>query len=528
MTLAALNAPQWRRALPTAPLIAAVVATVAIWIAHPALGDLQAAIAREHAAESGVGLGYWFSWYGGLAPGSYSLIVPTLSSWFGSLTQLCVSTILIAAAAYPLSRGGTHPTLLSWTVAIAAVLNLMSGRVTFAVGALIAIVGLLALQRGMTGTALVLVAVSGLASPLAPAFVGLVTVPFAVGHSPRARVAWQVLIGAALGVLVPFVLFGAPGAQGFPATTLFWVILIGVCAAFVLTDSPVRWIMPLALASALVIFAIPNGVGSNLSRFFCLVVPALCFQYSRRSWKVIVIALIPAIVYAAFVAIADQVAVANADGSDEAYQPLRAELLAKPDLMNNRVELVDAGTHAGSHALGDRVQLARGWENQSDNEYNDIFYTKDALTADSYRNWLADNAVAYVAVATEPLRQNKAEAALAKSDLPYLSEVWHNDDWVLYRVADPKPIVPAPLKLLQTSPKQVTMYVPDTATHLLKYRWGRYLVARSSTDNSVAACITKTPDGWITLRALMPGNYTLSGQVTLPGVLSEQPAGCTK
>lgn len=527
MTVAA-PAAAWQRALPAAPLIAAVVATVAIWIAHPALGDLQAAIAREQAADSGVGLGYWFSWYGGLAPGSYSLIVPTLSSWFGSLTLLCISTILIAALGYPLSRGAAHPAFMSWAVAIAAVLNLMSGRVTFAVGSLIAIVGLIALQRKATGVALVLIAVSGLASPLAPAFVGLVAVPFAVGRTPRARVAWRVLIGSALGVLIPFVFFGNPGAQHFPATTLFWMVLIGVCAAFVLTEVPIRWVIPLALAATLIIFVIPNGVGSNLSRFFCLVVPVLCFQFSRKSWKVIVIALVPAIIYASFVAIADQVAVANANGSDEAYKPLRNELLTKPNLMNTRIELVDAGTHAGSHALGDQVQLARGWENQSDSEYNAIFYTKDALTPQSYLDWLRDNAVAYVAVATNPLRQNKAEAALVHSDLPYLTKIWHNDDWALFSVADPQPIVPAPLQLLGMSPKQVTMYVPDTETHLLKYRYGRYLVARSTTDKTVAACITKTPDGWVTLRALMPGNYTLEGQVSLPGVLSEQPAGCTK
>ena len=42
---------------PLLPLLVALIAIVGLWVAHPTVGDLQAAIAREEAARSGVGLG---------------------------------------------------------------------------------------------------------------------------------------------------------------------------------------------------------------------------------------------------------------------------------------------------------------------------------------------------------------------------------------------------------------------------------------------------------------------------------------
>ncbi|HQV19991.1 MAG TPA: hypothetical protein PLC22_16965, partial [Gordonia sp. (in: high G+C Gram-positive bacteria)] len=99
--------PRFRRAW--LPLGTAVVASIVLLLVSPALSDLQAALAREDAARSGVGLAYWFGWYGGVSPGSYSLIVPKLSTLIGSLPLLCASTIAIAALAYPLSRRAAHP-----------------------------------------------------------------------------------------------------------------------------------------------------------------------------------------------------------------------------------------------------------------------------------------------------------------------------------------------------------------------------------------------------------------------------------
>lgn len=519
----ALPALRWR---PLLPLLVALIAIVALWLAHPTVGDLQAAIAREEAARSGVGLGYWFGWYGGVSPGSYSLIVPALSTVTGSLLLLCIATAAVALLAFPLSKGATHPTLLVWAITIAAVLNMLSGRVAFAVGGAIALAAIVAFKRGYMSLTVIGLLVSGLASPLAPAFVGLAALPFAFGRDERARRCWWVLGGAALGVGVPFVMFGNPGAQSFPATTLFWVAAIAIGAAFALTIPPARWIVPLASTVAIFMFLVPTGIGSNLSRFFCLVLPCLCLYYSPKTWKFLAIALAPALIYATFVATADQVVGADSGESDTSYIPLRSQLMAQPAIDNHRVELVDAQTHAGAHKLGMTINLARGWENQSDSRFNPIFYDENALTPESYRLWLSENAVAFVAVSADPLRQMKAEAALVHSGLPYLDRIWGDDKWELYKVDDPKPIVPAPLTVLEQTPSKMVLNIPDVDIHPIQLRYNKYLVARSSVDETLYACLQPTPDNWITLQAALPGEYVLEGLLSVRGVVGAQPPDC--
>ncbi len=525
--------PTWTRVL---PFLAAVVATVALVVVRPTLGDLQAAIAREEAARSGVGLGYWFGWYGGVSPGSYSLIVPALSALLGSLALLVIATLVIALLAHPIAHlrpGATsmpsaaRPTATTWAIAIAAILNMMSGRVAFSVGAAIALVAVLAFGHGRSLLAAVVLVVSGLASPLAPAFVGLAAVAFLLGPDRRSRELWTLLVGAGLGVLVPFALFGAPGAQGFPWTTLFWVLIIGAGSGVALTARPHRSIAPIAMVVAAVVFAVPNGVGSNLSRFFCLVLPCLVLFFSRRSLVIVLVALLPAVSYAGFVAVADQVAVADSGNSESDYAPLRLALLQRPGLVNHRVELIDAGTHAGSHELGSLVKLARGWENQSDARFNPIFYTDGALTPLSYRQWLTENAVSWVAVSDKPLRQAEKEAALVRRGLPYLSETWRGDEWTLYRVANAASVVPAPLGLVTETPSEMVVDVPDTGTHPIQIRPNRYLVARSVDDPTRTACLASTPDEWVTIRAPEPGQYTLQGALSVRGVLAELSPTCT-
>ena len=525
MSIAVTSPRVWRD---WSPLAVAVLATAILWAVSPTLGDLQAAIAREEAARSGVGLEYWFGWFGGVSPGSYSLIVPAMSTVIGSLPLLCLATVVIAAMAYPLSRSATHPMATTWAIAIAAVLNLMSGRVAFAVGVAFALGSLLLIKRNLTILGVAGLVVSGLASPLAPAFVGLGSIVFLLYRPTRNRPVVAMVVGAALGVLVPFALFGAPGAQGFPWTTLFWIVLIGVTAGLAMTDKPSVWIAPLATVAAIVIFSFPNGVGSNISRFFCLVLPCLVLYFSRRPLRLIGIALIPAIVYAVFVAAADQFAVADASKPTELYAPLTEQLTKTGQLDNHRVELIDAGTHAGSHMLGNGVKLARGWENQSDSRYNPIFYDEGALTIGSYRDWLSENAVAYVAVSAKPLRQMKDEAALVATHPDYLQETWRNADWTLYRVVDPSPIVPAPLTLVSDSPSQMVIDVPSAdRSYPVQIRPNRYLVARSVDDSSVTACIAETPRGWITLRVPSAGRYSLEGSFTVRGVLAEQSPVCS-
>lgn len=527
----------WLR-IPWLPVAGTVIATVVILILDPPMRDLQAALARESAHRSGVGTTYWFDWFGGVAPGSYSLIVPTLTSAVGSLPLLCLSTLFIAALAYPLSRHAEHPTLLTWSVSLAAVLNMFSGRVTFAVGVSVALLAVRAVQLRRPLAGGLLLAVSGLASPLVPAFAGIIVLPFAVTRRHHNATVWWALGGAALGVAVPYLLFGAPGSQPYPWTTLFWSLIIGTGATAALygpgacRQTPARWIAPLALVAAVILFFVPTGVGSNMSRFFYLVLPGVVLYWSLKSPKVLALLLSPALVYALFVALYDQVTVADSADSKTLYAPLTTMLDILVDdgqVDNHRVELVDTRTHAGSYLLTDSVPLARGWENQSDMRYNPVFYDRGALDAGSYRHWLADNAVAFVAVAADPLPQQDKEAELIGQGLPYLDRIWSNPYWALYRVESPTPIVPAPLRLLESTASAMSIEVPEDAVgvnHLLRIRPNRYLTATSPTVTE-PACLASTPDeNWTVVRFDAPGRYTLAGQFSVGAALDPLPTSC--
>ncbi len=535
--------------IPWLPVVLTAVAAVVILVLDPPMRDLQAALARESANRSGVGVSYWFSWFGGVAPGSYSLLVPPLTSAVGSLPLLCLATVLVAALSYPVSRTAAHPTLMMWAVSLAAVLNMFSGRVTFAVGAAVAMVGLWVFQRGRPAIGAVLLVVAGLASALVPAFAGIIALPFLFFRNYRSRALWWALAGAALGVLAPSFLFGAPGVQPYVWTTLVWSLVIGAGATAALWRPahtrvlPARWITPVAMAAAVVLFIIPTGVGANLSRFFYLVLPCVVLFWSLRSPKVLALLLSPALVYALFVALYDQVTVADTD-EEFRYTPLTEQLDTLVDagrIDNHRVELVDTGTHAGSHLLTESVPLARGWENQSDMRYNPVFYERDALDAASYGTWLADNAVAYVAVAADPIRQQQDEADLVGSGLPYLTERWSNPDWTLYEVTDPTTIVPAPLQLVSSSPSEMVVDVPQDAVdrpHQIRIRPNRYLTATRDDGQAApttATGPTKPPEAciaggedtdWATMTFPEPGRYTLTGQFSVSALFDPPVDAC--
>ena len=455
-------------------------------------------------------------------------LVPALSLGVGSFGLLVLATLATTALGGPLSRGTAHPTLLRWCIAAAAVSNMVAGRVAFGVGAAIALAAVLAVLRGRSSPALCSWLVSGLASPLAPAFVGLATVPLLVpdGHrDPRVR---GVLLGAAAGVAVPFVVFGAVGWQPFPGHALAWAAASGLAAYPALRGTAQRWLLPVVAPVTLVLFLVPTGVGSNLGRFSHLVLPCLVLAWSHWRGLRLLLALLPSLCWLVQVPVHDQTVAIEEGYAAEDYAPLRRALLERPDLAGHRVELVDNSSHAGSHRLGPEVLLARGWENQADAEYNASITDEAAPDAADYRKWLTANAVAYVAVAAEPLVtfRTRSEIELVESGLPYLTAVWTDANWTLYRVEDPAPIVPPPLGLVELSPARLVVEVPDTATHGLRIRPNQYLVARSADDPEVTACLQATDDDWVTLRAPAPGRYVVEGDFSVSAALGGELEDC--
>ena len=80
------------------------------------------------------------------------------------------------------------------------------------------------------------------------------------------------------------------------------------------------------------------------------------------------------------------------------YTPLLAELETRWD-GTRRVEVIDPRTHwSSAYVAREDLPLARGWERQVDDARNPIFYGRAKLDAASYRTFLDEYAVGWVAL----------------------------------------------------------------------------------------------------------------------------------
>lgn len=190
------------------------------------------------------------------------------------------------------------------------------------------------------------------------------------------------------------------------------------------------------------------------------------------------------------------------------FDPLAAELGRRG--LTGRVEVPPTRNYWEAAQLGE-VPLARGWLRQVDIGRNPLFFTTVPgatgtgvpLTADTYRAWLDEYAVQYVAVPDAPLSWvGRAEAELVGAGLPYLTEVWSDRHWRLYAVTDPTPLVAAPGELVRHDGASLTFRTTAPGRILIRIRHSPWLTA--------SAPATVTADGpWTLVTVPTPGTWTL-------------------
>jgi hypothetical protein len=199
------------------------------------------------------------------------------------------------------------------------------------------------------------------------------------------------------------------------------------------------------------------------------------------------------------------------------YQPLLAQLaqrLGSGDHIGQRVEVVEPQTKGAARYVGETTPVARGWERQADVVDNPIFYDKGALNAASYRQWLDQLAVAYVAVPSTKLDfASVDEAALIATGLPYLHLVWSDPNWKLYRVDHPAPLVRG-ARIVSMSGNQLSMQVSHPGLVAIQIRWSSHLVVldgAQSLSGGVRAhgCLSENGQ-WTMLHARRPGTFVLT------------------
>ena len=507
------------------PMVATVVAVAgALALLAIALGwrgsDLPAQIFRTELFRKD-GFVLWNSqWFGGHALLGYSVIAPAISAPIGPLALGALSGIVSAFLFERILRFafGSIAWLGSLWFALGTVINLIVGRTTFAFGVALGLGAVYALQRRRAVLAVPLAVLCSLASPLAGCFLAIVAVANAVSSPASRRTALLVLAGALAPIAAVALLFPTAGAEPYEPWALVWDLCLCAVVAVALRKHPAAlWGTACFALVAIGSFVVPTALGGNVSRLGQYVAGPLlaCALLPRRRLALAVLA-VPLLIWQWFPAV-DGIAFAGTDPSTRAsyYQPVLTYLGGQSGLgvqsglgaqsgLAGRVEIPSTYRHWEAAYAAPHVQLARGWERQLDIAYNPLFYS-EPLTPNTYHSWLHANGVKFVALPDARLDDSSVgERALVTSGLPYLTEVWHDAHWRVWRVDDFRGLVDGPATLQSMSPDRVTLNVTGTDDILLRVR------ATSHWSVRPGGCAASTDDGWTRLHDLPLGTVTLT------------------
>ncbi|MFJ1708600.1 MFS transporter [Kitasatospora sp. NPDC088346] len=553
------------RPVAAATLLAAALHAVWALLLAADAGDLAAQYAwtefiRQHPESA-----YNLSWYGGMHPASYSLLTPYLMGVLGVRT----TGVLAGTAAAALAAGLLVRTRIArplapalWT-AFALWCNVLSGRVTFAVGIAFGLAAVLVAvapdrrkvpslgrpvpRAGRTAGALALAALATAGSPVAGLFLGVVAAGLRLTGARRSAAALGA--GPALVVGGTALAFPFEGVQPFD----WWVAVpVSASAAAVALLVPRGWRTVRAGAAVyalgvVVTWVVPSPVGSNVERLSLLfagtVLLAAALQHRRAGRRALTLAV-------AFLAVAvwqtgkpvGDLLAADLLAADPSVRTARSTLPLLDELRRigadrGRIEVVPLRSHREASGLAPHVNLARGWNRQVDVVRNPLFYD-DSLTADSYHAWLRHWSVGYVVLPVAQLDDAAVrEAEIVARGQTWLDPIWRDDGWRLYRVADPLPLVEPPATVREAGPAALTLDVPRAGPVLLRVPWSPWLGIegvegvegtggvggpdrpdrpdRSGPGGPSPGCLAEAGE-WTVLYAPGPGTYRIGGRYGLP------------
>ncbi|MDQ1722471.1 MAG: hypothetical protein QOI26_2205, partial [Pseudonocardiales bacterium] len=466
-------------------LIATAFAALLAWgflLLPPMNTDLAAQLARaDFASKYPISI-IDFRWFGGTVEYGYTLWASTLMAHIGTkVTGALAAVIGTWYTTRLLNRlRPARPVLGGLAAAVTQVANVVEGRITFACGLAC---GLIAITLFTTTRvprwlavplAVLFSLLCGGASPVAGL---LLWVAGGAALLMRRPVAAAVLtLPSGLTMAITSVVFGDGGHQPFT----FWDCLKSLIALAIVLATVPRRCHPIRLGAGIGIvlliaaFALPTPVGSNatrLSLLFALPVAASFVQWRTRTLTALALLAILALqlpINPATIASTGRVS-----GYSAYYNSLIEEIQSRGTL-TGRVEVPELAGHWDSVYLARGVPLARGWLRQTDVRLNDAVFYKQKPTVESYRTFLTDNAVQYVAVPDAELTQfGKDELALISTNLPYLRPTWRNAHWTLYEVQGFAALVDPPARVVSQQPNAIVVTVPANSAIRVRLRWYR-------------------------------------------------------
>ncbi|MFI7251748.1 hypothetical protein [Micromonospora chalcea] len=551
---------------------ASALVLAVLYLTLPVTGsDLSAQVARADFFAAHPSALVDLRWYGGVHPWGYSLVSPPLMALLGVRVTGALALLASATAfAALLVRTRVPRPLLGSLVGVLTIAgNLVSGRVTYALGVAFGLAALLALTvpagraaagaadgapaepagtsagagpAGAAGSAgpvgigagrsvwaavaaVVAALLASAASPVAGLFVGLVGVALLLTR--RYADGLLLAVPAAGPLAVTGLLFGEGGWMNISRTDTVHAVVTSLLVAALVAYRPVRVGALLSAAGVLASSLLPTPVGLNATRLVVMfALPLLAAAATPPAWLTAsrlgaraapravgaagLAALLAVVCWWQPPVVTADLRSADDPTADPAYfAPLRAELARRG--LTGRVEVPPTRNYWEAARMGE-VPLARGWLRQADIDRNPLFFTTVPgadgtgipLTPVTYRDWLADNAVQYVAVPDAEFSWvGRSEAKLVELGLPYLTEVWSDRHWKLYAVADPAPLVGSPAELVRQDGASITFRAPAPGPIPIRVRHDRWLTA------SNGATVTRAGK-WTTVTVPRAGTYTLT------------------
>ncbi|WP_243725851.1 MFS transporter [Actinomadura rubrisoli] len=483
-------------------------------------GDLAAQAAWTDFAWKHPSAAYSFAWYGGMHPASYSVLSPYLMALFGIRTVAVVAGTLSAALTATLLVRFKAPVALPaalWA-AFALSCNSASGRVTFGLGLLFALAAVFVAFTGRGTPALRAAGMVGLgllatlSSPVAGLFIMVLAAALFLTGRRRAGVclaAGPPIVVGTTSLLFPF--------SGVQPISLDAIVLPTITSAVaMLLCAPKSWRIIRVGAGIYLLgiglsWLIPSPVGSNVERLSLLfggmfLLSAVARAPGRLRIAVLSLAFIVTASWQVVKPVDDLIHTEPAGSAAGHARGLIAEMKAL-GARDSRIEVVPLRSHWESSGLSRHFILARGWNRQVDAERHELFYKEGALTAESYRDWLHKWAVHYVVLPEQETDWSaRAEAALVDGGQPYLTEVWRDPYFRLFRVSNPTPLVDQPAKVKRINSGELVVDVPSRGSTLVRVSWSPWLSVTGG-----KGCLAREGD-FVRMNVESPGRYTLAAR----------------
>jgi hypothetical protein len=483
----------------------AVLLAAAYLLAAPMGRDLSAQMAHAQLAEQ-----HWpellnLRWYGGFNPLGYSVLSPLVMAFLGVrvTTALAYVASVVVFAALLQRTAVARPIAGGIAGAVFLTGNLAVGRTTFGLALAIALSALLALVMGRMRISSTLSVLAALTSSVAGLFLGVVGGALFLAGRRRD--------GVVLGVsgLVPIVAiglaFGNGGYQWFGRTQALLGFLGCLAVAGLCRRRPViRWGALLSAGLVAAAYLIRTPVGTTATRLPELFAAPVLVAVAAVPLSAVLAAATGVVLLLPWSSVTEVRERGDPALRPGFYAPLLDQLASRGAV--GPIEVVPTLRRGEVAIVAPVVPIARGWSRPLDTGRHPIFYN-GSLNADTYRQWLDDNAISHVALSNGPYDWvAPKEAALVRSRLPYLEEVWTSSTWTLYAVTNPRPVISSPGRVIGRDGASLTVSLPEAGEYVVRVHWSRYL-------STSAGCVRPADSGWTTLVVQQPGSAKIKGSL---------------